>query len=190
MSAETTHTVPGRARQPLNQIFGELGWANRRQQRAAHDLLGYVFATLRSPGEFDAVPREALGGGVERAVAEGASFKRDVLGRIDMLTPDAAARKAGITRQGLDLRRRQGKALALAYAKRGFRYPAWQFEDSLAEPLLEILPQLAPRDGWACYLLLTDPEPLLGGQSVIEALRAGSPRVRRVIELLATPETP
>ena len=166
-----------------------MGWVKRDQQRAARDLLSYVLASIRLPGESGDFPKEALGGGVARAREEGESFKREVLAREDMLSPEVAARKAGITRQALDLRRRQRRALGLTHAKRGYRYPSWQFEDAVAEPIIEILPLLAERGAWASYLQLTEPEPFLAGRSVVESLRAGDrERVNRVVRILTRPE--
>jgi hypothetical protein len=182
-------TVPA-ATGALRRIFTDLGWVKRDQQRAARDLLSYVLASIRRPGEYDHIPQEALGGGVARARDEGESFKRAVLAREDMLAPDVAARRAGVTRQALDLRRRQRRALALTHAKRGYRYPSWQFEDAVAEPIMEILPRLAQRGAWASYLQLTEPEPLLAGRSVLESLRAGDrEHVHRVVRILTRLES-
>jgi hypothetical protein len=141
----------------------------------------------RAPATY---PEEALGGGIERAESEGQRFKRETLSRAEMLAPEKAAALAGISRQALDLRRKNAQALALSHAKRGFRYPAWQFDEELAEPLMRVLPKLAHLDAWGQYLFLTRAEPLLEGRTPLEALRAGElSRVERVIRLLSEAET-
>jgi hypothetical protein len=174
------------AHQPLEKIFADLGWVKRAQQRAARELIAYASGSVRPIGEYAHVVPSALGGDVDRALEEGEGFKSEVLARNDMLAPEAAAARARITRQALDLRRKRGQALALAHAKRGFRYPAWQFADALAEPMMEILPRLAHLGAWERYLLLTEPEPLLEGASVVESLRSGKlARVRHVVQILA-----
>lgn len=89
----------------------------------------------------------------------------------------------------MDLRRRKGQALALTHAKRGYRYPAWQFSDSLAQPMLDLLPQLAHLEPWSQYFLLIQPEPLLDGKSIVESLQTGGhARVSRVIGILREPD--
>ncbi len=118
-------------------------------------------------------PPESLGGGVERAQREGERFKRDTLARADMLAPQAAAARAGITRQALDDRRKKGRALALSHVKRGFRYPSWQFDDDLGDPVAQVLPELRHLDAWGAYLFFVQHEPLLDDATPLDALRAG-----------------
>ena len=49
--------------------------------------------------------------------------------------------------------------------------------------------QVAHLDPWSQYLLLTEPEPLLDGKSIVETLQAGElDRARRVLEILRQPE--
>lgn len=188
----TTASLAPATRERLQKIFSELGWVAPKQQKAANSLITYVVesVSIRGGSEIARYPQSDLGGGIGRAEKEGELFKRELLARADMLPPDRAAAKAGITRQALDLRRRKGQALALTHAKRGFRYPAWQFSEKLAEPMLGLLPQLAQFDPWAQYLVLTQPEPLLDGKSVLDALRAGElSKVTRVVHILSQPET-
>lgn len=130
-------------------------------------------------------PPESLGGGVERARHEGERFKRDTLGRAEMLSPEAAAARAGLSRQALDDRRKKGRALALSHVKRGFRYPAWQFDDDVADGMAQLLPELRHLDAWGKYLFLVEPEPLLDDATPLDVLRAGRPeRVRHVARIL------
>lgn len=176
----TAAPVPARIR----TVFIQLGWAEPRQQRAAAELVAFLRGPVGPSFEFEVSPDE-LGGGMARAAAEGDRYKRDLLARSDMLVPDVAAERAGISRQALDLRRKRGQALALSHVKRGFRYPAWQFDDALAPSMLTLLPRLYAFDCWHQYFVLTQAEPLLGNVAIVDALRNGKlDDVTRVIEIL------
>lgn len=192
MNESTTPTQPAE----FEDVLTGLGLKERAKRSAMDALVRLVDERIRRTieglGGGRSVPRpvryppEALGGGIERAELEGTRFKREALARREMLPPDQAAKLAGISRQALDLRRRHGQALALSHAKRGFRYPAWQFAEDIAEPLMRVLPRLMHLDCWGRYLFLIQSEPLLGGRSPLEALRSGeSERVARVIHVLA-----
>lgn len=103
-----------------------------------------------------------------------------------MLTSDEAGRRIGITREAINNRRASGQALALEAGKRGYRYPAWQFEDRLVPAVPEVLKTLAYMDPWAQYLFFKQPEPLLGGETPLNMLREGrAADVIRVARLLA-----
>ena len=138
--------------------------------RAALAQHGTPTAPASERPRFDAA---ALGGGLTRAIDEGEAYKRRELEHPTMLSGEEAARRVGLTRQALDDRRKAGTALALSHVKRGYKYPAWQFSDRLAAPLAVLWPVLAPLDPWEKYLFFTESEPLLGGRSPLDALRAG-----------------
>jgi hypothetical protein len=118
-------------------------------------------------------PPASLGGGIDRAIREGERFKRDTLARPEMLSPEVAAARAGITRQALHDRRRKGRALALSHVKRGFRYPAWQFDDDVAAGVVQVLCELNHLDPWGQFLFFTQHEPLVDAPTPLDALRAG-----------------
>jgi hypothetical protein len=143
------------------------------RRRATAALIRLVEEVV-AQGRPSPYPAANLGGGVERATREGTQLKRAILARSEMLRPEAAAARAGITRQALDLRRNAGQALALSHVKRGFRYPAWQFDDDVAPALAQVLPALSWLEPWDRYFFLTEPEPLLEGRSPLEALREGA----------------
>jgi len=119
-------------------------------------------------------PPASLGGGIDRAVREGERFKRDTLARPEMLPPEVAAARAGITRQALDDRRKKGRALALSHVKRGFRYPAWQFDDEVATGVVQVLCELNHLDPWGQFLFFTQHEPLVDARTPLDALRTGN----------------
>lgn len=127
-----------------------------------------------------------LGGGVEQAVREGSRFKQETIKGPDMLSSSDGAKRAGISRQALDDRRNNNRALGLSAASRNVRYPAWQFEDAVAEALPELLGILQAYGPWERYLFFVQPEPLLGGVSPLDAIRAGKANdVLRIASLLA-----
>jgi hypothetical protein len=172
-------------------MFSQLGWVSALQQKAALELIAYVQQSLHGTVEYAHISPTELEGGVAQAQTQGEQFKRLVLACPEMLAPERAATVAGISRQALDLRRKKGQALALKHAKRGYRYPAWQFADAIAPLMLALLPQVAHLDAWAQYLLLTQPEPLLDGKSIVETLQAGDvDRARHVLEILRQTEAP
>lgn len=184
-------TVPGTAAQVprTEEVFADLGLSAPARKRAAEALLRVVDARVREAVAVGVpvlrYPADALGGGVERAEREGEHLKRDILSRPEMLAPREAAARLGITRQALDDRRKKNLALALTHTKRGFRYPGWQFDEDVVQSMTKVLQALSWLDPWERYFLLVQPEPLLGGRSPLEALRAGDrDRVLQFIAIL------
>lgn len=182
-----------------DEVFSAVGVPPRARKRAADALLRLVDERVRVA--FQAAtegrglvqgggyPEGSLGGGVERAEEEGQRLKQEILRRPAMMAPEAAAARAGISRQALDLRRRRSQALALSHVKRGYRYPAWQFDDDIAPSLAPVLAALSHLDAWGQYFFLTQPEPLLEGETPLASIRAGQlERVLRVVERLRAAE--
>jgi hypothetical protein len=112
-----------------------------------------------------------LGGGIEQAIADGRRFKQKTLEQPDMLACAAAAALLGISRQAMNDRKNNNQAIGLSVAKRGVKYPAWQFEDAVAKMLPELLGLLRHRDPWGQYLFFVQAEPLLGGLTPLDAMR-------------------
>ena len=182
-----------------DEVFSALGVQPKARKRAADALLRLVDERVRVAFQAatewrglvqaGSYPEELLGGGVERAEQEGQRLKQGILWRPEMLAPSGAAARAGISRQALDLRRVRNQALALSHVKRGYRYPAWQFDDDVAPRLTRILAALSHLDPWAQYFFLTQPEPLLEGKAPLAAIRAGKlEQVLRVVEQLRAGE--
>lgn len=112
---------------------------------------------------------------LEAAFRRGDQRKADILRDPAMLTGEAAAERLGVSRETINKRAQQGKLLALEFGKRGKRYPAWQFEDSIAgAPLERVLAALGPLGAWEQYRFFTQAEPMLGGRTPVEALRKGA----------------
>jgi hypothetical protein len=112
----------------------------------------------------------ALDAAFRRGDARRAAILRDPA----MLTGEAAAVRLGVSRETINKRSQQGRLLALEFAKRGKRYPEWQFEERVAgRPLEGVLAAFGSRDAWEQYRFFTQVQPGLGGRTPIEALRRG-----------------
>jgi len=165
---------------------GRARWASAVVRELERRIAGVAETAARYGARKDAMvrpsyPPELLGGGVERARREGERFKQTTLARPEMLPPEAAAARAGLSRQALDDRRKKGRALALSHVKRGFRYPAWQFDDNVAASVPQVLAELRHLDAWRKYVFLVEPEPLLDEATPLDVLRAG--RLERVLQV-------
>jgi hypothetical protein len=124
----------------------------------------------------------------QEAIDAGWSYKEQQLEA--MLTSDEAAARIRMTREALNQKRKARRVLGLEGAKRGVRYPAWQFEEPVFAALPRILQTLRHLDPWGHYLFLTKPEPLLAAATPLDALRKGRESdVLRVAELLAAEAT-
>ncbi len=91
------------------------------------------------------------------------------------LTAEEAASALGITRQGIDKRRRAGRLLAVTVGRRGYLYPAWQFTPSGVLPgLEEVLAALREHDPWMQLAFMVNPNAALGGRVPLVELRQGN----------------
>lgn len=126
------------------------------------------------PSDDIGVSPEALA--LESALLEqGMADQRAVLLRPEMLTLTQACERSGIPVRTLTHMRNTGRLLALARsgALKGYRLPAWQFEQSVLESMPDIISAFGPHRAWQAYDFLTHSEPLLGGQVPLEELRRG-----------------
>jgi len=80
----------------------------------------------------------------------------------------------GITRQAVEKRRQAGKLLALSIGRHGYRYPAWQFDESGTLPGLEqVLSALESHDQWMQTAFFVSKNPRLNDQTPIDLLESG-----------------
>jgi len=92
----------------------------------------------------------------------------------DTLSAAEVATLLGISRQAVDKRRNEGKLLALEPAKRGNRYPAWQFEGRrVLDGLEEVLTAMEGHDAWTQARFMTAGNHRLGGKTPIARMKAG-----------------
>ena len=88
---------------------------------------------------------------------------------------EEAASALGITRQGVDKRRRAGRLLAVTVGRRGYLYPAWQFTSGGVLPGLEqVLAALRDHDSWMQLAYMVNPNTALGGRTPLVELRDGN----------------
>ncbi len=90
------------------------------------------------------------------------------------LTVEQVAQHLGLTRQGVDKRRRTGRLLALSTGRRGYAYPSWQFQaDGVIPGFERVLKELSVSDPWmqAAFFLSSDSS--LGGRTPLDALEMG-----------------
>lgn len=96
------------------------------------------------------------------------------------LTGEQAAQLLGISRQAVAKRRRAGSLLAVQTGRRGFAYPAWQFDargPGGVLPGLEAVLRELGRDGvhstWTCLSWFLTGDVRLRGARPLDALRKG-----------------
>jgi biotin operon repressor len=91
-----------------------------------------------------------------------------------VLSAEETAELLGISRQAVDKRRKQGQLIGLVQGRRGYAYPAWQFEDGRTiEDLEQVLKTLQGHDPWMQMAFFLNGNERLGGRSPLEVLRAG-----------------
>ncbi len=89
-----------------------------------------------------------------------------------LMTSDQASRFLGVTRQAVDKRRQSGKLIAIPLGKRGFGYPACQFDSKGAiRGLDEVLAALNAADGWMQLVFLLSANTDLDDASPLDLLR-------------------
>lgn len=90
-----------------------------------------------------------------------------------VLGVDEAAKNLGISRQGVDKRRRNGTLIGLPQGKK-YLYPSFQFTQGGTLPHLEsILVALSDHDPWMQLTFFVNPNSRLAERSPLAALRAG-----------------
>jgi len=110
------------------------------------------------------------------AMARGAAIKQELLGAAGGgLSSQQVADALGITRQGVDKRRRRRALLAVPAGSGVYLYPACQFTpDGVIPGLEETLRAFQVRNPWTQLSVLLAPAPGLSGRTILEALKAGN----------------
>lgn len=132
---------------------------------------GFVMEMLASEAAFREPDRY---GGLDAARQRGRVAAAEILSRPDMLSSDDMASRLGMTRQGIDKRRRKGELFALQGERRGYVYPGWQVGENgrVVPGLTEVLAAL-PGGPWTQYRFFVTHHGSLGDRTAAEALRAG-----------------
>lgn len=167
-------------RSPVQEVFlrrafnavahlGELSDPVLQGAIAAPSDQGVVVRALQSPEALAGVQSEDP---LFNARLRGIAAKQRLLeSHGGSISVEEAARLLRITRQAVDKRRRNGQLLAVAFGRRGYHYPVWQFADSGTLPGLEsILRALKDHDPWMQVAFFVSPNPRLEGKSPASAL--------------------
>jgi hypothetical protein len=104
-----------------------------------------------------------------------------------MLSTAEVADRLQTTKHELTRQLRAGQLLGLEAATNRVHFPEWQFEPEVRGRMAAILAALSHLDSWGHYMFFTRNEPLLGGDTPLDALRSGDfDEVLEIAELLAT----
>lgn len=106
---------------------------------------------------------------------KGAQVKHELLyGDEQPLTSEEVASLLHLTRQAVDKRRSKGQLLGVSLGRRGYLYPAWQFQAGQVLPGLErVLASLKDYDPWTQLMFLKTGDVRLDGATPLERLQAG-----------------
>jgi hypothetical protein len=150
----------------------------------AQSDLAAVCATLEDsiPGPPTATDEEVIAG----AQLRGLDARQQVLdAEGGTLSAEQMARRLHLTRQAVDLRRRNHRLIGLPVGRHGYRYPIWQLGHAGTWPWVpRMINALAPHDSWQQVFFLLSPHPDLEGETPLNALRGG--RIEEVITLART----
>ena len=87
---------------------------------------------------------------------------------------EQVAENLGMSREAVNKRRRKGQLVAVSVGKRGYQYPAWQFQDGqVLRGLREVLQALGSVGEWTPILFLCSGDPMLDGETPLERLKQG-----------------
>ena len=106
----------------------------------------------------------------------GLKMKEELLNKAGgALTAEQAAELLHMTRQGVDKRRKARKLIAIDVGKRGYVYPAFQFDENVRLHLEKVLSEVDSRiEGWTLLAFFINGTDYLDGASPLEELRAGN----------------
>ena len=151
---------------------------------SADSDLTAVLATLEAslPDADSATDEEVIA----RAQLGGLDARQQVLeAEGGTLSAEQMARRLHLTRQAVDLRRRNHRLIGLPVGRHGYRYPAWQLGPVGIWPWVpQVIHALAPHDPWQQVFFLLSPHPDLDGETPLHALGAG--RIDEVVALART----
>lgn len=132
---------------------------------------GFVMEMLASEAAFREPDRS---GELDAARQRGRVAAAEILARPDMLSSDDIASRLGMTRQGVDKRRRKGELLALQGERRGYVYAGWQIgENGRVVPGLNEVLAVLPGGPWTQYRFFVTRHGSLGDRTAADALRSG-----------------
>jgi hypothetical protein len=186
-------TARSRTRRAARAPEPDLRAIFRRRTEALIDRLAgqasdeSIAAALEAPSDVGGLARllsdmAPLGVELERidpfaeAIARGAEAKQELLRDAGgSWSSTRVAAHLGMTRQGVDKRRRAGKLLALQSGHGDYLYPVCQFtDDGVLGGIGRFLAACPPSGGWTRLDLLLTPAEEIDGVSPLDALRRGN----------------
>ena len=110
-----------------------------------------------------------------RAKLRGIEHRKRILEKLGgTLSAEQVSELIGISRQAVDRRRSQNQLIGLTQGKRGYAYPAFQFEDGKTlDGLKEVLDALSGHDPWMQSIFFANGNDRLNGKTPLDALRQG-----------------
>ncbi len=131
-------------------------------------LVNAVSATSTAAASTDGDP-------MIRAKLRGIEHRKRILEKLGgTLSAEQVSELVGISRQAVDRRRSQNQLIGLTQGKRGYAYPAFQFEDGKTlDGLKEVLHALSGHDPWMQSIFFANGNDRLTGRTPLDALRQG-----------------
>lgn len=110
-----------------------------------------------------------------RAKLRGIEHRKKILEKLGgTLSVEQVSELIGISRQAVDKRRSQNQLIGLTQGKRGYAYPAFQFENGKTiDGLKEVLDALSGHDPWMQSIFFANDNDRLNRSTPLEALRQG-----------------
>ncbi len=108
------------------------------------------------------------------AKLKGVQHKRELLNYQGKkaLTSSEVAALLGISRQAVDNRRKNNSLLGLSLGNRGYRYPAWQFNNgSILAGWPQVLNNMEHLDDWSKLIFMLTGDIRLGDKAPLECLK-------------------
>jgi hypothetical protein len=110
-----------------------------------------------------------------RAKLRGIEHRKRIIEKLGgSLSVEQVSKLIGISRQAVDKRRSQNQLIGLTQGKRGYAYPAFQFEDGKTlDGLKEVLNALSGHDPWMQSIFFANGNDRLNHRTPLDALRLG-----------------
>ena len=110
-----------------------------------------------------------------RAKLRGIEHRKRIIEKLGgSLSVEQVSKLIGISRQAVDKRRSQNQVIGLTQGKRGYAYPAFQFEDGKTlDGLKEVLDALSGHDPWMQSIFFANGNDRLNHRTPLDALRQG-----------------
>jgi hypothetical protein len=171
--SRTEHPVFfSRAFNALSSITNELSSQSVAELTASPTdfelLVNAVSATSTAAASTDGDP-------LLRAKLRGIEHRKRILEKLGgTLSAEQVSELIGISRQAVDRRRSQNQLIGLTQGKRGYAYPAFQFEEGKTlDGLKEVLDALSGHDPWMQSIFFANANDRLTGRTPLDALRQG-----------------